>query len=112
METHSIGRRIVKLERAQAEKLAAEAEEARRCDPAIKAAVDRVEALMDEGRKPDGEDLGVTLAWITLAGTYEDRVRLNQLMQREREVDPGSDEYREIEEEIVQFASEVVERAP
>ena len=112
MEVRSIGRRISKLERARSGELGAMSEEDRRRDAEAKAAVDRVEALIREGRKPDGEDLAMTLAWITLAGTWQDQAQVCQLMGRYREAEPGSDERGRIEKEIVQFASEAVERAP
>jgi len=108
----SIGRRLEKLEQARYGDLrAAEAEERLR-DAELKASADRARELVREGRKPEGKDLVTTLVWITLAGAYEDRVRLNELLERGREFPPGSEEHGRIAEEILDLSSEAVDRAP
>ena len=112
MEARSIGRRISKLEQARSGELGAMSEKDRRRDAEVNAAVDRAEELVREGHRPEKESYLTRSAWIALAGTPEDRARLNQLIQRSKEVDPGGDECSRILEEIILLESEAVERAP
>jgi hypothetical protein len=87
-------------------------EEDRRRDAEVTAAVDRAEELIREGRRPDGESDLTRLAWIALVGTYEDRVRLKQLIECGKEVDPGSDEGGRIVNEMILLSCQAVDRAP